>query len=494
VGVQEPVYHRTIQIMKRSVAKILLGLSLCQGALGGPSQPSQISQIYQNEGVVTSPPVVDAYTFYNSGQFVINNVFNLTNEAVESALFGFGVTSYPFMTKDTAAFTNTSSGLLSGEPGFLFDTGTSTSRHNANIFFNAGTVLALDTLSPLDLEVIPNAADPLAADNQSIPSQIVVMATNIINTGTMAVGDCGLLRQVGNNVTNAYAILEAGAVATANSGLITSDEQLLSDTGLQGQDDWVAYATQYYFVPSPNVYDLFWGVTNAVTLNVAGISDDLEAMAENIPGSAVPAILAIGRDNEALGEFPINFDTAQYSVTAIAYNVGTNVYYNIVFVNTNFANTNMSATVGFTPESGFAQDLINLPTPQEANAYEAIVQIAEPVFDVISGQTVTNGIYLIDDGAILPTMALSLNAGSPDGFSRPNAFELTTETPEEWLDATLYAEEFAFPYLPEFIYEDGVFNSFLEPVEISEYGAQIGHNPASLDGSFSSLRTRARSF
>jgi hypothetical protein len=463
--------------MKRYIAKVLLGFSLCQGALGGPSP------IYQNYGVVTSPPVVDAIVFYNEGAIVINNVFNLTNNNVESALFGFGATTFPFMTKDTAAFTNTSSGTLSGEPGFQFDTGTSTSRHSASVFFNAGTVEGIDTIAPLDLEVIPNAADPITVDNQSIPSQVLVLATNIINTGAMSVGNCGLLRQTGNNVTNAYATLVAGAVATVNSTLLTTDEQLLSDTGLQGQDDWEAYAGQYYFVPSPNVYDLFWGVTNALTLNVAGLSEDLEDLAESLPGSAVPAILALGRGNEAIGEFPINFDTAEYSVSVLITNFGTNVYYNVVFVNTNFANTNISATVGFTKESGFAQDPINLPTPEEFDAYEVVVQIAEPVYDVISGQTVTNGIYLIDDGAFLPLMALSINASSPDGYSRPNAFELTTETPFEWLD-TIPGN---FSYYPEYVYTGGVFNNYMEPVEISEYGAQIGHNPASLDGSFSSL-------
>jgi hypothetical protein len=120
------------------------------------------------------------------------------------------------------------------------------------------------------------------------------------------------------------------------------------------------------------------------------------------------------------------------------------------------------------------------PSPPLANAYEDIVQIAEPVYDVITGQTVTNGIYLIDDGALLPTMSLSLNAGSPEGYSRPNAFELTTVTPPEWSDAFLGLKSLLSlprPGLSTF-YPD-TFSSFLERVfEISEYGAQIGHNPA----------------
>ena len=167
------------------------------------------------------------------------------------------------MTTSTTAFTNAVGGLLSGEPGFQFDTGLPATRQPANFFYNAGTVEAFDTIAPLDLEVTPSAGDPVTADNQPIPSQILVTATNIINTGSMAVGNCGLLRQTGNNVTNAYATLVAGAVGTVNSSELAIDDQLLSDTALQGQDDWEAYAGQYFYLSSPNVYDLFWGVTNA---------------------------------------------------------------------------------------------------------------------------------------------------------------------------------------------------------------------------------------
>src|SRR5208282_5654058 len=75
------------------------------------------------------------------------------------------------------------------------------------------------------------------------------------------------------------------------------------------------------------------------------------------------------------------------------------------------------------------------------------------------------------------------------GYSRPNAFEITTVTPPQWPLALFEAQEFppANFYSPEGIYEAGIFNSYTEALEISDYGAQIGHNPADIAGSFSSL-------
>ena len=136
-------------------------------------------------------------------------------------------------------------------------------------------------------------------------------------------------------------------------------------------------------------------------------------LTEGIP-SEVPSLVALGRNDGAIGGFPLNVETVPYQVTAVAYFYGTNVYYNVVLVNTNFAGTNLTATVGFS-YGGFAQDLVNIPTPEEEDAYEAIVQIAEPVYDVISGQTVTNGIYLIDDGAILPEWSWPIMPARPTG-------------------------------------------------------------------------------
>jgi hypothetical protein len=455
--------------MKRHIANFLFGLGLCHAALGGP-----VSIYENNYGVVTTPPVVDATIFLNEGDFIVTTIASLTNNNAANSFYGYGFNANPFMTKDTLYFTNTSSGFMEGEPGFQFDTATSKSMHSASFFLNQGTVEGVDT-EALPIIYAPGASAatafvPIPADSQPIPSQVIVLSTNIVNTGTMAVGNVGLLRLTGNNVTNNYATLVAGSVNTAGIPYDPADT-----TGLQGEEEWEAAGGQYFYVPSPDVYDLFWGVSNTLANFPLDEFDPPDTF-----GVAVGVRGFYGFDSFEI-PLPVNLN-AQWSVTAYYFSTSpTNSYYNIVFVNTNFADTNLSATVGFT-EGFFPQDILT-PTTDDGNALEVDVQFAEPVTDVITGQTVTNGIYLIDDGAILPATVLDVNAGNPDDFTRPNAFELTTVTPPQWPE-TVPGNYF---YDPNLIYAGGMFANKDVPYVVAQYGAQIGHNPADIAGSFASL-------
>src|SRR5271167_1688283 len=124
--------------MKRFNSVILLGLGLCQAALGGPSP------IYQNFGVVTSPPQVDALTFYNAGIFNIRTFTSLSPTNLQITLLLAGFNDIPFETKDTLNFTNGNSGIMIGVPGFLFDTSLATSRRSASSFMNEGFLQGID--------------------------------------------------------------------------------------------------------------------------------------------------------------------------------------------------------------------------------------------------------------------------------------------------------------------------------------------------------------
>jgi hypothetical protein len=458
---------------------VLMGLGLGGSAWAGPSP------LFPNFGDIIAPPqpvpVVDAVTFYNQGLIDLTTFggFNATN--LSQALLLNGFNPFTFATKDTLNWTNTSSGVMEGSPGFEFDTVTSSNNFSASVFFNAGTIEGFDLEgAPYLWEVVGTPAPPVVpvpALSQPIASQLRVSATNIINTGVMAVGDFGLLNQTGNNVTNSFATLIAGSV---NTGGFLADP--LNTTGLEGEDSIELFNNgPYYFTPSPGVYDLFWAVTNALNIDVTTIH----------PPNDVPNIIGSSRGFGFTPVFPINFDTGQYSITAIGYGdgSGTNTWYNIIFVNTNFADTNLTATVGFSDgfDIQFSSDTIAL----NPSSFGDVVQIAEPVFDVITGQIVTNAIYLIDDGAFLPSMTEVQNASEPGdppgGYYRPNAFEITTETPPDWIDAQLIAEEFATNYDLSIFYQPNEFSTKVVPWEISEYGAQIGRNPAVLNGSFVSL-------
>jgi len=466
--------------MKRYFTIALLGLGLCQAAWGSPSA------LYLNPGVVTDSPVVDALAFVNQGTFNLNNVLNLTNVNATSALFGFTILNFPFTTKDTLFFTNT--GTMLGEPGYEFDTITSSSRHSASLIFNSGNISGLDTIAPLDLYSVVGATvfEPVPVDDQPIPSQILLRATNIINTGTISVGDCGVLSMAGNNVTNSFAILTAGSVDRINAGVLTTEAELLEGTALQGWDDSASQNNgPYWYIGSPGVYDLFWGVTNAESLPPDDLAAELSDLSSSLEAFLPPVPITPRANSVAFLDFPLNTDTAQWSVSTLAIEYGTNIYYNVVLVNTNFSNTNMTATVGFT-DFGLLQ-YASTTVPIDGDANEVIVQISEPVTDVITGDTVTNAIYLIDDGAYLPVMTLADNASSSDGFSRPNTFELSTATPIEWVDAAAFAPFVSPTFIPEYLETEGVFKNNKVPFEISEYGAQINHNPANVSGSFSTL-------
>jgi hypothetical protein len=451
--------------MKQYIATVFLGLGLSQAAWGGspPLAP------YVNYQVVTQAPVIDAPSFFNAGPFEINSVtsFNITNL---NNIFGNGYSVLPFMTKDTLYFTNTA--LMTGYPGFRFDTGTSTSRHSANFFLNTGTLEGIDTIGFIYLYGVPGGTTfvPIPTDSQPIASQLLVLATNIVNTGDMSVGNAGLLHLAGMNVTNAYSSLAAGSINT--SGL-TFDP--LDTTGLQGQEEWEYAGGQFYFLDSPGVYDVFWGVTNTLTVDVTTFDPPF-----------VPNIVTDGRGLGIGVPIPVNANAA-FSVSVYGYTPdGTNIYYNIVFVNTNFSDPNLSAAVGFTG-AGFPQ-VQNFDPPNDPNGIEAIVQFSEPVYDVITGQTATNGVYLIDDGAYLGNMDVAENAGEPGGytpisFGRPTAFEMTTVTPFNWSGAT----PGFLSYDPTIFYQDQEFANKKVPWIVAEYGAQIGRNPADLLGSFSSL-------
>jgi hypothetical protein len=453
--------------MKPFIATVFLGLGFSQAALGGPP----VLAPYVNYGVVTQSPVIDSPSFLNAGDFTIDSVtsYSLTNL---NNVFGNGYSVLPFMTQGTLYFTNT--GLMTGYPGFRFDTGLPKTRHSANFFVNEGTLAGFDTQSFVYLFSVPGAttAVPVPANSQPIASQLIVLATNIVNTGAMSVGNAGLLRMVGINVTNSNASLAAGVVGT-----VDPSAELTDPTGLQGQEDIaIGYPGEYFFDSSLDVYDLYWGVTNALTVGV-------DVLAETLPFD-IPPVVSGARGLDFPIFFEGNFGTAQYSVTASMLLNGTNIYYNVVFVNTNFTDPNLSAQVGFTfPE--FLQ-YVGPPAADDL-AFEDIVQFSEPVTDVITGQTVTNGVYLIDDGASLPSMSLAVDAIVAGPYSRPTAFELTTAMPAEWPGAVLEAQEFGTNYDPQLIYSAGVFNNNMEALEISDYGAQIGHNPADLAGSFSSL-------
>jgi len=424
-------------------------------------------------------PVVDALTFYNAGYFEVDTAFTSADS--------LGVIALPYTTQDTLHYINTSSGTMTGSPGFRFDTTTASGRSWASSFLNQGTVAGVDEPAiPVSFTVPGGTASTMVPeDGQPLAGRVLVYSTNIVNQRTLEVGNCGLLRLFGQNVTNAHgATLLAGAVDTGSDF-----PDPLDTTG--GRPAFLAGPG--YAVDAASTYDLFWGVANGATLKL----DDLAGSLPDTEGdSTLTATFRDGATENGFG-LPVsinlnsnlngNLNGTVYAGYFLSYSNGstTNLYYNMVCINTNLLSTyHITATVGF---GDVEPDITNFGTANyDGNAEGVIVQFAEPVFDVITGETVTNAVYLLDTGAYLVGgMTLFENAGSPDGYMRPVPIEITTTTPDEWFGITPGAFlSFPVEEMGTNIYTDQQFAAKDVGANIATYGAQIGRSPQNLDGSF----------
>ncbi len=472
--------------MKRNFTSVLVALELAGLALaaqaqvygGGRPPGSGAGQSYINYGVVTTPPVIDALNFVNLGPFEISGILAVSNSVGSIGLVESG---YPFSTTGTENWTNEN--LMIGAPGFRFDTATATGHHSAANFFNSGTITATDTPGfPVAFSYNAGAGYfPFPTDSLPIGSRLLVDASNIVNQGTMSVGSVGLIQMTGKNINLANGSLIAGSLSAADPNDFTGQTPQSIETKTQG-----------FTVDPPEVYDLWWGATNGETLllpwsppnqpvsSLVGIRSELSLAAVALP------VRFGGVANNVLGTF-------EPFVFAYAVGAPTNLYYNMVFVNTNFVNaagapdTNITASVGFTDFFLSGQAPLGDPA-----GMESIILFCEPATYVITWQGVTNAVYFMDQGAALNPMTTNINTQYSTTYSRPNAFNLSTVTPIDWQEAypnnpnANFVGGVLIPYDPSLIYAPNNYVNFQVTMSNSSYAVQIGRNPEQLDGSFSS--------
>jgi hypothetical protein len=459
------------QNMKRFITTALFGLSLGSGVWAAPEQ------LYVNYGVVTNPPTVDATSFLNQGTIAFNTV-TVNSNFIYPIGDNAGYNSIPFSTKDTLYFTNTSSGILAVTNGLVFETITSTTIHEANSFVNHGVIAGFDFPAIADTYSTSGGTTAIPAGSVPVASHVDVLATKIFNDGTVAVGNAGLLQMQGDTISNVYGALAAGAVNTGGGGGLGHDP--LDTTG--GGDTVNVFGLGGFFVNPPAVYDLYWGERpTPATLQLNTLdSDSIAALVEEISG-----VYVAGRQSE--GQVTVGFNLPLTSdpewmvaVEAISEPDVTNTFFNIVIVNTNFVDLNGQPNTNITAEVRFTDTIYSFDNSEFDT--EPIVKFSLSVPDVITGQTVTNAIFLVDLAGVLTASPFSesLNAASSDGYSRPEVFQLTTTPPGDWDDSS----PANYIYDPNLIFEPGVYNASNVTYQVAAYGAQIGRNPAQLDGTF----------
>lgn len=197
--------------MKKSLAILaaLAALLLPRSQAGVGTIP-----LYENYGVLTNSPQVDAVAFANYGAF-----------SVEGNLL------YDFL--NTQYYTNR--GVLYGAPGFRFDYSDSNgARHPAKVFVNqaGATVYASD----FAYGVFYGARGTLIAFGQGNYGEVRINADRIVNRGNFSVPTAGLIK------------LEGGEIDVSRGSFEITP--ILTGYGFQDNND-------YY--PDPGIFDLAWG-------------------------------------------------------------------------------------------------------------------------------------------------------------------------------------------------------------------------------------------
>jgi hypothetical protein len=227
--------------MKRWFLSILALFSVTGIALG--------QRAWVNNELVIGAPQIDAETFVNNG---IMEVF-LTNGAINIQLFD---------TSSTLNFTNSSTGIMEGEPGFRFDTAPAVTglRKRASTFFNDGFINVGSFTNRLNQNFL-NVFAPILGGTLVLSagfSELVADATNLVNSGNMNVGVDGLLSLKGNSVDLTRSALSMEGFETnlfANVGIFDNYWGL----GTNLDNPFALYDFQPPFTPIHSVTQLLFG-------------------------------------------------------------------------------------------------------------------------------------------------------------------------------------------------------------------------------------------
>ncbi|MGI8964700.1 MAG: hypothetical protein ACR2H1_01280, partial [Limisphaerales bacterium] len=407
--------------------KLILSILIAGGLQAGWAT----DQIYINDGLVTVPPQIDAFSFLNRGTFDIS-------------------TSLPFDTSSTLNFTNI--GSMFGSVGFRFDTAPaiSGSRRRAVNFVNEGVIEASDSFFGF-------------TGNFATLSYLLVNSTNITSPGNLSTGPNGLLQLSGNNIN-----LQNGGLLTGNS--VTAQNRFTQLDAIRNTN----------FFNDNFINDLYWGVGTNGVLTGTGAPLALDRM----PSQFDPNFLTFGSGSHEVVEnrngfiftnttrvpsfATVNFDTNTGTLNFSNYRAFANVtqagvsnkVIQVVFVSTNAFDTNINVDVLFSPNSG-----------SPAKGLQAIVQFTVADIDVVSGFPLTNFVYFGDNSAAAAynTNGLFYQDNRNTLTFRPNSYDITTATPIEWNNG----QPGNTPFDPALLYTTNYTNAQVDYV-YAAYSAGIG--------------------
>jgi hypothetical protein len=301
--------------------------------------PAATLPLYQNNATVDNPQI-DATAVENNGTITTT-------------------TTLPYDTANTLFYTNNASGLMIGNVGFRFEFITNTFRYPAANVVNHGLI--------------------------SGTTHVLVNATNITNSGTLAVGTSGLIRLAGKSVDITRGALAVGGAAA-------------------GETTAFGPNTSTFYFNDPAVTDLYWG---------SGDNNDLSGNGQAMPlnGFFLPSF------NLPFISSPFHEVVDQFDFTntvVVPQSFFGRVYEAHVRVSTNFFGREIYQIV-FVPaatDSNLVTDVRFIGGGFGAGA--AVIQLSVPDVDVSTQTPFTNAITVFDATAQLRTnTVLATNGGAP---------------------------------------------------------------------------------
>lgn len=290
-----------------------------------------------------------------------------------------------FSTLNTLNFTNALGARLNGDLGFQFEYVTNFTRQSADNTVNQGVIQG---------------------------DSILVNATNVINSGQLRGG--GLVQLQGRSMNLSRSVISALDVNSSTPASVGF--RLIDTNGL------VTYQN-----PS-GVTDVYWGAGTGNVMSVVG-----SAIALNLPllegasgGFRPPSASSPSHEIQTASGGLFGFggitqlSGTNYASYVFRSQIGTNANVQVVLVQTNSANTNLSVDVRFTSSSG-AGNFSAGNTP--------VLRFSTFGSDITSGGFFTNALYFFDFSSTRTNAVLSDNQVA--NSSRPAAYNLSRSPANE---------------------------------------------------------------
>lgn len=370
-----------------------------------------------NLSTVTNPSL-DATTVVNIG----------TINAVDTS---FGL--FLFQTINNLNFTNTISGRMIGDVGFdlQFVTSDGGSRAPASAIVNQGFISA-DT--------------------------ILLSATNLVNSGQLRASSAGVLQLQGRNVDVKRSVLSA------------ADSSTISSLGLGGR--FVDTNGVVTYRNSSAVTDLYWGAGTNNVMRGRGAGLFLPGLNFSL---MPPQIVSPSHEVQSLGTGLGSFSSSGqiFGTNFIPFvrttRQGTNVFVQVVYVQTNSANTNLSVDVRFASLSGGGGGngtFFSGVTP--------VVRFSTFGSDITTGTFYTNNLYFADFINTFTNSVLSDNTQASS--SRPAVYDLTRDSfSYESVFSSLFSFTTNAVLTNNFFYEPGFDQDTITNNFYAGYRAAVGN-------------------